>query len=108
MDDSPSPSRSQAATGGSQVLRHLALLLYMTYLLWALWAMLPQHQQTAFRLRLLQSSSRVTKALARHTGAASLAHEARTGAQLYGVPYLLGRASLAAESAYQRARGSVS
>jgi hypothetical protein len=64
--------------------------------------MLPPHQQTALRLRLLRLSAQATNGLARRTGAASLAHEARTGAQVYGVPYQLGRAALAAERAYQR------
>lgn len=84
----------------------LYLLASVAFTLWQIWEMLPQHQRTALRMRLLRSSAQATTAICRRAGAASLANEARTGRQDYGVPLRLGLASLALERAYDQARNA--
>lgn len=89
------------------LLARVYLLLCAAYLIWAMWHLIPEHRRQIMRLRLLRSSAQGMSRLARLTGAASMGRELATGEQLYGVPYRLSLARLAAERAYDRARGAV-
>lgn len=90
-----------------RTLATLYLLASVGLTLWQVWEMLPSHQQTAIRMRLLRSFAQVMTAICRRAGEASLANEARTGRQEYSVPYRAGLAALALERAYDRARGAI-
>lgn len=99
MRDNNQPSAAERR------LRLVYLLLCLAYMGYALWAtMIPDHQKTALRLKLLRSSGRGMNQLARHTGEASMRRELVTGEQLYGLPYRLSLCRLAIERAYDRAR----
>ena len=66
----------------------------------------PEHQRRMAKLRMLRWCVQVTNRLARHTGAASMAAELRTGDQEYELPYLLSCTRDALGRAYQRAAGT--
>jgi hypothetical protein len=86
-------------------LASLYALLSLIYILWVMWAMMvPDHQKTAMRLRLLRSCERATRRLARRTGELSVKHEARTGQQSYALPYGLSVAGDALRELYDRTR----
>lgn len=100
-------SRQQEAEDTPRVLASLYLLLSLGYLVWMLWLMVPDHQKTMFRMRLLRSSSLVMSRLARHAGAASMSRELATGCEQYGLPLWLASRSLDLDAAYERARGVI-
>jgi hypothetical protein len=109
MPDQPQPQpQSGQPEGGDrprEILARLYALCSLIYIVWMLWAvMVPDHQKTAMRLRLLRSCELVTRRLARLTGAASVSHEARTGQQSYALPYGLSVAGDLFRELYDRAR----
>jgi hypothetical protein len=105
MPDPQSGQQNGEDTRPRDILASLYALLSLIYILWVMWAMMvPEHQKTAMRLRLLRSCARVTSRLARRTAALSVRHEVRTGQQAYGLPYALSLARDEFRDMYDRAR----
>jgi hypothetical protein len=73
----------------ARVIGAVYAMVCLVYMVWGMWTLLPEHRRTAIKLRLLRSCAQGTTTLARRTGAASIDREARTGVQLYAVPYRL-------------------
>lgn len=101
----PPPDQSSTTDGRPrEILASLYALASLAYALWLIWAMVPEHQKTAIRLRLLRSCELATSRLARRTAALSLRHEARTGQQSYALAYALSCTRDVFRELYDRAR----
>lgn len=101
----PPPDQSSTTDGRPrEILASLYALASLIYALWIIWAMVPEHQKTAIRLRLLRSCELVTSQLARRTGELSVRHEARTGQQSYALPFALSCTRDVFRELYDRAR----
>jgi hypothetical protein len=84
----------------------LTRIAQLAYLGMIVWLMIPDHHRQLLRMRIIAAARAAAAGLARRAGVASMRAELDTGRQLYTLPYLLSRARVRLDRAYNHARGT--
>ncbi len=106
MDEDTTPRDDSAAAKLEMTAKILSLIYALISILWLLWILIPEHQRRLMAMRAAKTIERNAWRTAFRAGHQEMGLEVSGLATSYRVPYVLSRAALQAERAYEKLRYS--